>query len=167
MKKSLQKMLLSAALAMTTAPTALAEEPLATSVPRLSMETALKMAQAAVDACRKEGISISATVVDRSGLPQVQLRDTVAPPVSWSISYKKAYTAVMFNMKGTDMEKRMKNSPLNHLGEGLAFMGGSVPIAAGGRLYGAIGVSGAPSGEQDEKCARAGLEAVIDDLEMM
>lgn len=46
-------------------------------------------------------------------------------------------------------------------------MAGSVPIQAGGKLYGAIGVSGAPDSMVDENCTDLGLEAVIDDLEMM
>ncbi|MFM1892131.1 MAG: hypothetical protein RLZ44_1208, partial [Pseudomonadota bacterium] len=36
----------------------------------------------------------------------------------------------------------------------------------GGALVGAVGVSGAPSGETDEECALAGIAAVQDDLEM-
>ncbi|MGB5405433.1 MAG: heme-binding protein, partial [Thiogranum sp.] len=31
----------------------------------------------------------------------------------------------------------------------------------------AVGVSGAPSGKTDEECAQAGIDEVIDDLEMM
>ena len=31
---------------------------------------------------------------------------------------------------------------------------------------GGVGVSGAPSGKTDEKCAEAGLEAVREDMEM-
>lgn len=46
-------------------------------------------------------------------------------------------------------------------------MPGSVPIAAGGRVYGAIGVSGAPDGMVDKECAEAGLDAVLMDLEML
>ncbi|WP_455198760.1 heme-binding protein [Kaarinaea lacus] len=37
---------------------------------------------------------------------------------------------------------------------------------AGGNILGGIGVSGAPSGEIDEKCAQAGVNAIIDELEM-
>lgn len=143
-----------------------AEEPMVVNIPRLNADITVRMAQAALAACRKEGIPISVSIVDRNGLPQIQLRDTTAPPVSYSISLKKAYTAVMFNAKGSELKGRA-SSPLATLDEGLAFMAGSVPIRAGGRLYGAIGVSGAPDGMQDEKCAQAGLEAVLEDLEMM
>lgn len=141
-------------------------EPLSVNVSRLSMDMANKIAVAAVEACREKGIPISVTVVERNGIPQAQLRDTMAPPVSWSISQKKAYTAVMFNVKGSQLGSRA-NSPLQTMGEGLAFMAGSVPITAGGKLYGAVGVSGAPDGMDDEKCAAAGVEAVQMDLEMM
>jgi uncharacterized protein GlcG (DUF336 family) len=44
---------------------------------------------------------------------------------------------------------------------------GGVPINVGGFIYGGIGVSGAPSGETDEVCAQAGLDAVAEDLEML
>jgi uncharacterized protein GlcG (DUF336 family) len=94
------------------------------------------------------------------------MRDTTAPPITLNISHKKAFTAIMFNAKGSELQGRA-GSPLATLGEGLAFMPGSVPIAAGGRIYGAIGVSGAPDGMVDEECAEAGLEAVLVDLEML
>ncbi len=142
-----------------------AAEPLSVTVPRLTLDTAQRIADAAIKACRAKGLQVSATVVDRSGDPQVTLRDTLAPPVSVPISRKKAYTAVMFNLKGTQMGA-LAGSPLAALGEGLAFMAGSVPIEAGGKIYGAVGVSGAPDGKTDEECAAAGLAAVQGDLEM-
>jgi uncharacterized protein GlcG (DUF336 family) len=43
---------------------------------------------------------------------------------------------------------------------------GGVPIQVGGALLGGVGVSGAPSGETDQACAQAGVEAVQVDLEM-
>jgi len=43
---------------------------------------------------------------------------------------------------------------------------GGIAINIGGSIVGGIGVSGAPYGEVDEKCATAGLDAVRDDLEM-
>ena len=143
-----------------------AEEALTVSVPRLTLEVAQDMAMAAIKACREKGISVSATVVDRSGNIQAQLRDTVAPPVSTPISYKKAFTAVNFNAKGSQMQREVGGG-LPFADSRLVFMAGGVPIRAGGRLYGAIGVSGAPSGMTDEQCAVKGLESRLDDLEMM
>jgi uncharacterized protein GlcG (DUF336 family) len=44
-------------------------------------------------------------------------------------------------------------------------VGGGVLIEAGGSIYGAIGVSGAPGGEADEACAVAGIKAIADAIE--
>lgn len=142
------------------------EQTLTVNVPRLSLEVAQKMAMDAVKACREKGISVSATVVDRSGIIQAQLRDTVAPPISLGISFKKAYTSVNFNAKGSQLLDNLKTG-LPFADDKLVFMRGGVPIQAGGRLYGAIGVSGAPSGATDEACALAGMEAQLEELEMM
>jgi uncharacterized protein GlcG (DUF336 family) len=40
---------------------------------------------------------------------------------------------------------------------------GGLPVIRGGKLEGAIGVSGTQTDEQDEECARAEVEALIGD----
>lgn len=145
---------------------AVAEEAMTASVSRVTVDVANTIAMGAIGACREKGIPISVTVVDRNGIIQAQLRDTTAPPVSLPISKKKAYTAVMFNAKGSQLEGRA-NSPLQHMNVDLAFMAGSTTIEAGGKIYGGVGVSGAPDGMVDEECAIKGVEAVLDDLEMV
>ena len=145
--------------------TAQAEDaPLSVNVKRLSLETAQRVAQATIDECRKQGYQVSVTVVDRNGIPQVMLRDTLGPPVSVGISKDKAYTSANFTAASGGLE-RMKGSPL-YTRDGLAMMAGAVLIEAAGSVYGAVGVSGAPGGEIDESCAIAGVAAVSDDLEM-
>jgi uncharacterized protein GlcG (DUF336 family) len=131
---------------------------------RMSMETALKIAQATVEACRKEGVQVAATVVDRAGDPQIVLRDVLAPELTLTISKQKAYTAVAFNVATSALADRA-NSPLA-MTDGLAMFAGGIPIQAGGKLVGAVGVSGAPSGETDEACAVAGLESMQADLDL-
>ncbi|WP_029935812.1 GlcG/HbpS family heme-binding protein [Thiomicrospira pelophila] len=163
LKNSIKAGLLSAGLMVGLLPQAQA---LTVDVPRLTSEVATKIAVGAVKACEAKGIPVTATVVDRNGIVQTIIRDTMAPPVSISISQKKAYTSVMFNAKGSQLTSQAEGA-LPTLGEGLAFMAGSVTISAGGRLYGAVGVSGAPGGDIDEECAVAGFEAVQMDLEMM
>jgi uncharacterized protein GlcG (DUF336 family) len=44
-------------------------------------------------------------------------------------------------------------------------LAGGVVIEAGGSLLGAVGVAGAPGGDKDEACAKAGVAAVQDKLE--
>lgn len=141
-----------------------AEEAMTVQVKRLSLSTATAMAQSAVKACEQEGIQIGVTVVDRNGIPQVVLRNTVAPPITLPISRGKAYAAVMFNVSTSQLADRA-NTPIGRV-PGVVMSPGAVPVQVGGSLFGAIGVSGAPSGETDEMCAQAGLDAVIDDLEM-
>jgi uncharacterized protein GlcG (DUF336 family) len=140
------------------------EDTMVVSVKRLSTDVAVKVAQAAIEACRKKGIQIAATVVDREGIVQVQLRDTIAAPITVPISKMKAFTAVNFNAATSALGNRA-DTPIGRV-DGLVMSAGGVPIQAGGSLLGAVGVSGAPSGETDEECARAGVDKVSDDLEM-
>jgi len=135
------------------------------SLKRLSLETATAVAQGAIEACRKQGIQIGVTVVDRDGTVQVTLRDTIAAPITVPISRQKAYTAVNFNAATSALSERA-NTPVGRL-DGLVMSAGGLPIQAGGQLLGGVGVSGAPAGETDEACAQAGIDQVIDDLEMM
>jgi uncharacterized protein GlcG (DUF336 family) len=158
---------LAAALALTFAMTpAMAEDaPMVVNIKRLSMETTEKMARAAIEACRKEGINIGVTVVDRNGIPQVMLRDTLAAHLTIAISERKAYTAANFNAATSTLVDRADTAVGRF--DDLIMSAGGVPINVGGFIYGGIGVSGAPSGETDEMCAQAGLDAVADDLEML
>jgi uncharacterized protein GlcG (DUF336 family) len=141
-------------------------QPLTVNIKRLSLDTALRIGQAAIEKCRKEGISITVTVVDRGGDAQVVLRDTLAMDVSIPISLKKAYTAMEFNSPTSAMEDRFKGTYNVPKIDELVISAGGIPINIGGNIMGGIGVSGAPSGATDEACAKAGLAAVQDDLEM-
>jgi uncharacterized protein GlcG (DUF336 family) len=131
---------------------------------RLTLETAGKIARAAIDACRKQGIQIGVTVVDRDGLVQVVLRDTIAAQITVPISREKAFTAVNFNAPTSQLGDRA-DTPIGRI-DGLVMSPGGLPIQAGGQLLGGVGVSGSPSGKTDEECAQAGVDAVIEDLEM-
>jgi len=162
MHKITQAFIATAAVAVATP--ALAEDPMMISVKRLSLETAQTVAQAAVAACREKGIQIGVTVVDRDGVIQAQLRDTIAAPITVPISYKKAYTAANFNAATSALEPRADTAVGRQ--DFLVMSAGGVTIEVGGALLGAVGVSGAPAGETDEECAQAGVDAVQDDLEM-
>jgi uncharacterized protein GlcG (DUF336 family) len=160
-------LILAATLGLATLPALAAEgQPLIVNIPRLSLDVALRAAQAAISACRKEGVQVSVTVVDRGGHPQVVLRDVLAMDVSLPISRDKAYTAMSFNSSTDNLEGRFKGAYGVPKTPGLLIARGGLPIVAGGAILGGIGVSGSPSGETDEKCAKAGLAAVLDDLEM-
>jgi len=141
-------------------------QPLTVNIKRLSLDTALRIGKAAIDKCRKEGVSVTVTVIDRGGDAQVVLRDTLAMDVSIPISLKKAYTAMEFNSATSAMDDRFKGNYNVPKIDELLISAGGIPINIAGNIMGGIGVSGAPSGMTDEACAKAGLAAVQDDLEM-
>jgi uncharacterized protein GlcG (DUF336 family) len=140
------------------------EDPMMVGVKRMTLATATKVAQAAIAECTKKGVQIGVTVVDRDGIVQVAMRDTIAAQITLPISKGKAYAAVNFNAPTSALSERA-NSPLGHF-PGLVLMAGGLPVQVGGSLIGGVGVSGAPSSETDEQCAQAGIEAVATDLEM-
>lgn len=142
------------------------EQPMTINIKRLSMETALRIAQAAITQCRKEGVQIAVTVVDRGGHPQVVLRDVLAMDITGPISKQKAHTAMAFNTPLSELEDRFTKPFQVPKLDGLMVTAGGLPINIGGSILGGVGVSGAPSGKIDEKCAMAGIDAVRDDLEM-
>ncbi len=140
------------------------DEKLTIEIKRLSAESAIAVATAAMLECRKQGYQATATVVDKNGIVQAVIRDTLAPPISIPISKAKAFTAVNFSADTSAMAER-QNTGVGRF-EGVLMSAGGVNINIGGTIYGAVGVSGAPSGEIDEDCAKAGIEAIAEDLEM-
>jgi len=142
------------------------KQPVLVSIKRMSLDTALKAAQAAIEACRKEGVQIAVTVVDRGGEAQVVLRDVFAPDLTLKVSQAKANAAVSFVVPTSQLESRFTQPFGPPSVGGVVAAAGGVPIQAGGELVGAIGVSGAPSGQVDERCARAGFNAITEDLEL-
>ena len=134
----------------------------------LSPEVALEAAQAALKKCRDNGFQIAVAVVDRFGQPQVMLRDRFAGPHTPDTAIRKAYTALSFRTATSDLVKSLRSGQLD---AGLAqlphvaMLGGGLMIEAGGSLLGGIGVSGAPGGDRDEECAKAGLDAIRDKID--
>lgn len=141
------------------------EAPATVPIPRLSMEVAMKMAKAGIEACRKQGLNVAVTVIDRGGHPQVVLRDTLSMDLTLTISKQKAYTAMSFNSPTSQLDGRFPGSYSVPKVDGLIISAGGLPITGGGSIIGGVGVSGAPTGEQDEKCAQAGIDAVKFELE--
>lgn len=135
------------------------EAPVAVPLLRLSMEMGLKLAMSAIEACRKQNVNIAVTVVDRGGHPQVILRDTLSMDLTLQVSRQKAYTAMSFNAPTSQLEGRLPRT------EGIIANAGGLPITGGGRIIGGVGVSGAPTGVIDEKCAQAGIDAIKFELE--
>ena len=135
----------------------------------LTPETALKAAQAALKSCRERGYQATVAVVDRMGVVQVLLRDRFAGPHTPDMATAKAYTAASFRTNTTELaEATQPGRPASGIRHrpGIAAVGGGMMIEAGGSLLGAIGVSGAPGGREDDACAAAGIAAIREDIEL-
>jgi uncharacterized protein GlcG (DUF336 family) len=144
-------------------------EPSTFSIRLLTPEAALKAAQAALAHCRAAGFQATVAVADRMGVVQVLLRDRFAGPHTPDMARAKAYTAASFRTSTTALAEATQpgkpQSGIRHRPE-VAAVGGGLVIEAGGALLGAIGVSGAPGGREDDACAAAGIAAIRDDLEL-
>ncbi|MEW6643050.1 MAG: heme-binding protein [Pseudomonadota bacterium] len=134
----------------------------------LSPDVALEAAQAALKRCRADGYQVAVVVLDRFGEPQVLLRDRFAGLPAPRTATDKAWTALGFradtaalarSVQSGQLDARLANLPR------VTFLGGGLVVEAGGTLLGAIAVSGAPGGDKDEACARAGLDAIRDKLD--
>lgn len=134
----------------------------------MTPETALKAAQGALKKCRDGGYQVAVAVLDRSGVPQVMLRDRYAGMHTPDAAVGKAWTAISFKTSSLALadstQANKDSSGIRQIGHVLA-VGGGILVEAGGVTFGGIGVSGAPNGAADEGCARAGLAAIADDLE--
>jgi uncharacterized protein GlcG (DUF336 family) len=147
-------------------PPAAAEEALV-SFKALTPETALELAQATLKACREKGYQVAVAVVDRSGTPQVMLRDRYAGSHTPGTATRKAWTATSFRGDTLALaEETQADKPQSGVRfvENALMLGGGVLVEAGGSMVGAVGVSGAPSGEQDDACAKAGIAAIEEKL---
>lgn len=134
----------------------------------LTPEVALEAAQAAMKTCRDNGYQIAVAVVDRFGQPQVLLRDRFAGLPAPDTATRKAYTALSFRASTADLAKSVRDGQMDASLARLpnvAMLGGGLVIETGGTLLGGIGVSGAPGGDKDEACAKAGLDAIRDKLD--
>jgi len=125
----------------------------------ITADIAQRIVNAALQHCSETGYQVTAVVVARDGRIQALLRHALASPVTLKIAKKKAKTSANMRLPSADLSKTLAQTSRK-----LTRMRGGLPIEAGGQFYGGVGVSGA-TGEIDEACAQAGLDAVADDLE--
>ena len=134
----------------------------------LSPELALDLARATLGDCQKRGFQVAVVVTDRFGNPQVMLRDRFAGTHTPTTAQGKAWTAASFRTSTLDlMAISQPGSPQSGLRNlpNVVTIGGGIMVEAGGSMIGAVGVSGAPGGDMDEACAKAGVGAVKDKLD--
>ncbi|HUZ71485.1 MAG TPA: heme-binding protein [Stellaceae bacterium] len=128
---------------------------------RIAAALANEAVGAAVASCAKQGYAETVVLVDSDGVRQAELRGDGAGIHTLDSAYDKAYTSLSFKADtGALMARAQAIGPLtSRLPHLLLFRGGLV-IKIGTEVVGAIGASGAPGGQFDEACARAGLDAI-------
>ncbi|MFD9472165.1 GlcG/HbpS family heme-binding protein [Streptomyces goshikiensis] len=158
----------SASASASTAPTARAESAPAapakdknfTTSTHLAIDAASRAARAALDAAEKEGQKVTVAVVDRNGNTLVTLRGDGAGPQSYESAERKAFTAVSWNAPTSVLAGRLAQAPNLKDIPGTLFLAGGAPVQASGAPVAGIGVAGAPSGDLDEKFAKAGVDSL-------
>jgi uncharacterized protein GlcG (DUF336 family) len=132
----------------------------------LSLGMATTIALTAIETCKANGYSVSAHVLGREGQVIVAMRNESAGLATWENSMKKAYTARTFARSSGEFANGVKGNP----NAGALYLTnivpaqGALPIKIGNETIGAVGISGAPGGEKDEACAKAGIDKVADEL---
>ena len=131
----------------------------------ISYELAQKMVEAAVAKAKELGVSENVAILDDGGNLKAFGRMDGAPILCIEIVQNKAYTA-LFGVSTQDLFNFIQSDPSLLVGmptlARVAAWGGGFPIKVDGEIVGAIGLSGAPTVQNDVDCARAALALVPD-----
>ena len=125
----------------------------------LTLDAAKKIAAAAEQEAIRRGSTVVICIVDDGGhlLVLHRLDDTQVASVEVGIG--KARTAAIFRWPRKDFEDQIRNGRVAALAlAGATPLQGGIPIVAGGKVIGAIGVSG-NTPQEDEDIAKAGAAA--------
>jgi len=130
----------------------------------ISSELAQKMVDAALAKARELGVSENVAILDDGANLKAFSRMDGAPILSIEMAQNKAYTA-LFGVSTQDFFDFIQRDPSLLAGiptlARVAAWGGGFPIKVDGEIVGAIGLSGAPTVQNDIDCAKAALAARI------
>jgi uncharacterized protein GlcG (DUF336 family) len=131
----------------------------------ISSELAQKMVNAAVAKARELGVTENVAILDDGGNLKAFSRMDGASIPTIEIAQNKAYTA-LFGVSTQDFFNFIQGDPSLLAGipnlARVAAWGGGFPIKVDGEVVGAIGLSGAPTAQIDEECAKAALAVISD-----
>ncbi|RZU40420.1 uncharacterized protein GlcG (DUF336 family) [Edaphobacter modestus] len=129
----------------------------------ISSDLAQKMVDEAVAKARELGVSENVAILDDGGNLKAFSRMDGAPLLSIEIAQNKAYTA-LFGVSTQDFFNFIQGDPSLLAGiptlSRVAAYGGGFPVKVNGEIVGAIGLSGAPTVQNDVDCAKAALALV-------
>lgn len=127
----------------------------------------MRAALRAVEVCNEAGFQAGASVVDRFGVEQVTLRSNMGGPHVTEAARRRAWTAASFNQPSSELQTLAgaggETGP--NAMPGVPATGVGLPIVSkSGTLLGGIGVAGGGGSENEAKCAKAGLDAISEQL---
>lgn len=127
-----------------------------------SPRASLAMAQAAIRACARHGHRVGVAVINSAGEARVLLNADGTDGSHGFVAMRKALVALAFARPSSEVADLAPTDAamLSRITPAMFVEGGALPIRRGGRVIGAIGVSGAagmPIGHADEVCARTAL----------
>ena len=131
----------------------------------ISHELAQKMVDKAVAKAREIGVSENVAILDDGGNLKAFSRMDGASIPTIEMAQNKAYTALL-GVSTQEFFNFIKGDPSLLAGvptlARVAAWGGGCPVKVNGDIVGAIGVSGAPTVQNDVDCATAALALVSD-----
>jgi uncharacterized protein GlcG (DUF336 family) len=115
--------------------------------------------------CLGSTYKTTAMIVDSAGVPIVVISNDGAAAVTQRIAMSKVQAVLKYKMTSGEVAAKAATDPAlkaeiaaNPMIE--TARQGAVPIMAGSDLVGVFAVSGAPGGDKDEVCVRAGLAKI-------
>jgi uncharacterized protein GlcG (DUF336 family) len=127
--------------------------------PSVNLATAKKIAAGTIAECQKNGWNVAVAVVDPHGYLVYFERMEDTQYASNDIAIGKARTAATYRRPTRVFMEVINKAPATATLPGVFASPGGVPIFVGGKVTGAVGVSGV-TGDQDEQCAKAGLSGL-------
>jgi uncharacterized protein GlcG (DUF336 family) len=125
--------------------------------PSINTASAKKIAAGVIAECQKNSWNIAVAVVDTAGDLVYYERMEDTQTASFDIAIMKAKVAATYRRTTRVFADGInKGAPSLATLPGVVGSPGGVPIIVGGKIVGAVGVSGV-TGDQDEQCAKAGL----------
>jgi len=128
---------------------------------------AIEAAETTIATCHANGYNVTAVVIDSEGVPIALISGDGAAAITQRIAMGKALISLKTKMSSGEAAAKAKaDSSFNATLTADPSLGvprpGGLTISAGADIIGAIAASGAPAGDKDEVCARAGLAKIND-----
>jgi uncharacterized protein GlcG (DUF336 family) len=135
--------------------------------PGISTALAVEGAVEANRVCQGNTYKTTAMIADSAGVPIVVISNDGAAAVTQRIAMTKIQAVLKYKMTSGEVAEKAKTDTAlaaeikaNPMIE--TARQGAVPIMSGGQTIGFFAVSGAPGGDKDEVCVRAGLAKIQD-----